>query len=449
MTKSRVFLTITFFVLCVALLQAQEVSEKKDITVFRLSYYEWNIPNSVLGGIDEEIRGVFINIGRFNVIGMTQRLEPGDLNAFIERMKQYKEERVEIPEEVQMGRDFFTQADFDRLVGSFIVVVPSVANYLLVQEDDGDFNCKIKTSFTFLSVEEGTAFAQAFVETEGTEDNPDGAIREALDGIAPRLTFEIRKIPAFQLKTGVLEVRRSEVMIELGRDMGIKLGDEFLLVSARVLDSGKTYTTDYGLIVIKEVSDEVSVGQVIYANPKPEIGDQLKELPRFGIDAVPYVHYAVGLLQEEPGTGLIGSRFVFSRGFYGFRPFGGLEVPLRSNIALAIPVNFYAGAEYNVYLGRLQVVPSAALGVGMAYLWYLGIADVPEEDRFAFTHLGGMLGVSANYLFGKSFRVTIDAGYLHWFSLIPDRIFGVDIGREIGFPSYDGVYIGLGLAIKL
>ncbi|MBN1835330.1 MAG: hypothetical protein JW820_05730 [Spirochaetales bacterium] len=449
MGKSRLILALALLLLSASLIQAQEVSEKQEIAIFRLSHYGWGIPEAVLGGVDEEIRGVFINIGRFTVFGMSQRLEPGDVDEFIDRLKRYKEQRVELPEEVQMGREYFTQADFDRLVGSFIVVVPSVAGYLVVQEDDGDYNCKLKTSFTFLNVEEGTAFAQAFVDTEGTADSPEAAVRAALDGIAPRLTFEIRKIPAFQLKTGVLEVRGGEVILELGQDMGIKVGDEFLLVSTRVLESGRTYTTDYGLIVIKEVSDEVSVGKVIYARPRPEVGDQLRELPRAGLDLLPYLNVAVGWLQEEPYTVLLGARAVASRGFYSFRPFAGLEVPLRANIALAIPMNLYVGGEYNVYLGRLQVVPSAAIGIGGAYLWYLGLADVEEEKRFVFTHVGGRLGLSVNYLFGKNFRFTLDGGYLHWFSLIPKELFGVEIGKPIGFPSYDGVYVGAGLSIKL
>ena len=449
MRKSTAILALALLGLCAAALQAQQVTEKKDIAVFRLSYYRWDIPNAVLGGIDEEIRAVFINIGRFNVIGMTQRLEPGELNEFIDRIKRYKEERVDIPEEVQMGREFFTQADFDRLVGSFIVVVPSVASYILVREKDGTYSCKLKTSFTFLNVEEGTAFAQAFVDTEGSESDPDSAVREALDAIAPRLTFEIRKISAFQLRTGVLEVGRGEVILELGRDMGIKLGDEFLLMTSRVLESGRTYSTDFGLVVVKEVSDEVSVGRIIYSRPRPEVGDQLQEVPRLGMDILPYLHVAFGLLQDEETTALVGARFVASRGFYSFRPFAGLEVPLRANVLLAIPMNLYLGGEYNLYLGRLQLVPFAAVGVGGAYLWYLKYADVAEEDRFAFTHVGGKVGLGLNYLFGDRYRFTVNAGYLHWFSLIPDRLFGTSIGEAIGFPSYDGAYLGVGLSIKL
>ena len=90
---------------------AQDVSEKKELAVFQLGFQKWNIPSSVLATVDEEIKAVFINMGRFVVIGMTQRLEEGDLNDFVDKIKLYKGENVEIPEEVQMGKAFFTEAD--------------------------------------------------------------------------------------------------------------------------------------------------------------------------------------------------------------------------------------------------------------------------------------------------------------------------------------------------
>lgn len=443
--KKKLSVIVLFILVILPFLAAQQVSEKKDIAVFKLSYYHWNIPNTVLGGIDEEIKGVFVNIGRFNVLGMTQRLEPGDLNEFIDKVKQFKEEKVEISEEVQMGQDFFTKADFDRLVGSFIVVVPSVASYVL-EPKEGEFKANLKTSFNFINVEQGRTFAQAFVETQGSDPNPDSAAKAALDGIAMRLTFEIRKIPEFQLKTGVLEVHGSELILELGRDMGITVGDEFLIVSTRVLDSGKTYTTENGLLVIKEVSDEVSVGKIIYARPRPEVGDQLRELARLGLDTTPYLHVASALLQHDrtsPITVLAGLRQSISRGFFNFRPFAGIEVPFIANILAAIPLNLYVGGEYDLYLGRLQLVPMAALGVGGAYLWYL--KDVPDEDKFAFTHVGGMANVSLTYLFNKNFRFVLEGGYLHWFSLVPLKYF---FQGDYLFQDYDGLFAGAGITIK-
>jgi hypothetical protein len=444
MTSRRVLSALLLVLGTASLASAQEVSRKKDIAVFRLSYYQWDIPESVLGGIDEELKGVFVNIGRFNVLGMTQRLEPGDLNEFIDKIQRYKQDRTEIPQEVQMGREFFTEADFERLVGSFVVVVPSVASYLLEVKPSGEFHVSVKTSFSFVNVEQGTTFAQAFVETEGTAKSPEGAARGALDGIAMQLTYEVRKIPEFQLRTGVLEVRGRQVILELGRDMGIQVGDEYALVASRVLDSGKTLTTENGLLVIKEVSDEVSVGQVLYARPRPREGDQLREVPLLGVETTPYLHVAAGLLTNRGITGLAGIRGSVSRGFYGVRPIFGLEMPFIANIAAALPLNLYGGVEYVTYLGRLSVTPMAALGLGGAYLWYLG-ESVSEDQKFWLTHGGGQVNLTLSYLFSKKTKLTVDLGYLLWFSFIPTKVFA----NDLFFPSYDGVFAGAGLTIKL
>jgi len=443
MSQRRVAAIVLLLLASVPLAMAQQVSQKKDIAVFRLSYYQWDIPDSVLGGIDEELRGVFVNIGRFNVLGMAQRLEPGDLNEFIDKIRQYKQDRAELPEEVQMGHDFFTQADFDRLVGSFIVVVPSVATYVLEVKDSGDFHVALKTSFSFVNVAEGMTFAQAFVQTEGTEKSPEGAARSALDGIAMQLTYEIRKIPEFQLTSGVLEVRGSEVILELGRHMGIMVGDEYVVLSSRVLESGKTLSSETGLLVIKEVSDEVSVGKILYAHPRPQEGDQLREVPLLGLEATPYLHVARGLLADRNYTLLAGVRGSWARGFYGLRPVFGLEVPFIANIALALPVNLFGGVEYMMYLGRLSIAPALTLGVGGAYLWYLG-ESVSEDKKFLFTYAGGQAGLSIGYLLNKKTRLSFDVGYLLWFSFVPD-VFASDLF----FPSYDGVFVGAGLTLKL
>jgi hypothetical protein len=433
----------TVLLLAAGSLFSQTVSEKKEIAVFKLSYYRWDIPNEVLGGIDEEIRGVFINIGRFDVIGLTQRLEEGDVNQFIDKLKQYKEQTAEIPAEVQMGKEFFTQADFNRLVGSFIVVIPTVANYVLAPKD-GKFQANIKTSFTFINVEEGKSFAQAFVDTQGSDKVPELAVKEAIDAIPTQLTFEIRKIQEFQLRTGILEVAGSEVILELGRNMGIKLGDEYVIVGGRILNSGRTLTSETGLLVIKEVSDEVSVGQVLYARPRPQVGDQLQEVPLFGVETTPYVQVASGLLFDRPMTTVIGIKGVASRGFWGVRPVFGLEVPLIANITFGIPVNLYGGVEYMLHLGRFSIAPMGTIGVGGAYLWY---ADVPDDEKFLMTYVGGKLGATFAYLFNKKLRLALDAGYMMWFSLVPD-FFGPPVNDYL-FPKYDGVYFGAGLTFKL
>jgi hypothetical protein len=435
---------VLFLLLLPALLFAQQVSEKEEIAVFKLGYYKWNIPNEVLGNIDEEIKGVFINIGRFEVMGMTQRLEEGDLNEFIARLKELKESRVEIPAEVQMGKEFFTEADLNRLIGSFVVVIPSVSNYILVRLDSGDYEATIKTSFTFYNVEEERTFAQFSVETSGQDENDRKAVSLAVNAIPLQLTYEIRKVDEFRLRTGVLEVRDREVYLEFGRDMGIKLGDEYVIMSTRILKAGKSFSTEQGLLIVKEVSDEVSKAQIIYAKDRPQVGDQLQEVPRLGFDTSPYLRLALGAGADGKTLPVVGFRQSVLRGFYGFRPMVGIEIPFVRNLLWGLPINFYVGGEYDIHLGRLQVIPMAGFGLGGAYLWYLEDGD-EENDEFILSHLGGMGNVTLTYLATRDIKLTAEAGYMHWFSLDPTSLF---FDESLLFKTYGGLFIGAGLSIK-
>ncbi|HKK65046.1 MAG TPA: hypothetical protein VJ967_04260, partial [Clostridia bacterium] len=131
---------------------AQEVSEKKDIAVFNLSYSDYSIPSGALGLVDQSIQNVFIDLGRFNVLGMKYRLNSNEIDEFISKIKELKQENVEIPEAVRLGEETFTEADFNKLVGSFIVVVPVVSYYNVYQEGD-DYEAELQTSFTFIKVD--------------------------------------------------------------------------------------------------------------------------------------------------------------------------------------------------------------------------------------------------------------------------------------------------------
>ncbi|RKX86451.1 MAG: hypothetical protein DRP57_01480 [Spirochaetes bacterium] len=403
----------------------ESVYKKKEIAVFRLSYYQWSIPNRVLGNIDDEINAVFTDLGRFNVIGMTYRLDENDVNTFIDSIKKYKEENVEIPEKVQMGKEYFTKADMNRLISSFIVVIPSVSYFNLERirgVTSGKYKAVIKTSFTFVDVEKVRTISVVSIETTGYDDNPNTAVKEAVNDIAARLVFEIRKIPDFQLRSGVLEVRGGDVIIEFGKDMGVRIGDEYSVTRARILKSGKSYTEEKALLIVKEVNDEVSVAKVIYTKGKIEEGDPVKEIPRLGLDTTPYFHAAVsdGIYAQ------VGVRQSITRGFYRFRPILGLEVPLMDYGYSGLPVNMYVGGEMNLYLWRFQFVPVIGAGIG---------GSIPmNSDSFRLTHVGGLAGVTVSYLLNDSIKFVLDLGYLEWLG--------------IGIMSYGGIFTGGGVTFK-
>jgi len=415
---------------------AQEVSKKKELAVFDLSYYQWTIPSSALARIDEQVRDVFVNLGRFDVIGMTYRLGEEDVRGFIDSIRTFKEQNAEIPEQVQMGREFFTQADMQRLVSSFIVVIPSVTRFQSEWDRDGSFTTEIRTSFSFVNVETLQTFAQFAVSTRGSDRNPAKSVQDAIDAIPLQLTFQVRKVGEFQLRTGILEVRGGEVLIEFGRDMGVKPGDEYLVLGTRVLKSGKQVSDEKGLLIVRQVKDEVSTAAVVYANSRLQEGEQLQELPRLGIDVTPLLR--VVALQVIPSQfslpTLVGIRAGLARGFFGFRPQLTLELPLHvladTGYAAAyggIPLNVSLGGEYNLYLGRLQLVPMAAVGVGLAL-------PLESDQTPQLMHFGGSAGLAVTYLFSRDVKAVVEAGYLGW------------MGNG-GF-SYDGLYGGAGISVK-
>ena len=347
--------------------------------------------------------------------------------------KEVKEENVEIPESVRLGEEIFTEADFNKLIGSFIVVIPVMSYFQINRIKNGDWKAEIETSFTFINVDNYLTFAHFKVKTVGTDKTPRSAVEEASNNISTQLVYELRSIDEFTIKTGIIEVKRSEVLIEFGDNMGVKKGDEYAIISSRILASGHNLSEETGLLVIKEVTDEISYGKIIYSKDKPMAGDQLKEIPRLGFDVSVYAH---GIYNSEgSGTAVIiptvGIRSIASRGFFSFRPGFGIELPFSQNLFTSdgLPVNVYLGGELDWYLWKLQIVPMAFAGVG-------GIIPLDQNEDFILSHAGGMVQASISYLVTRDIKIFIEVGYTFWTGLS-----AVD--------TYGGICSGLGGTYKM
>ena len=425
------FLILSFSLFLTFNLFAQEISQKKDIAIFRLGYYSWTVPMEALGPVDEEIKNVFINLGRFNVLGMTHRMDEADIAGFIVRIKEYKEIQVEIPEEVRFGQTAFTEADFRRLVDSFIVVIPVLSYYSLTYNNEkADYSAELETSFTFVNIEEGKSFAHFTIKTIGSGKTGNEAVRSAVSSIPAQLSFEIRKIPEFQIKTGILELMGRTAIIQFGKDRGVLPGDEFVIIDTRILPSGLQLKEEAGLLVIKEVQEEFSYAYVLFAKRGPFVGDQLFEVPRFGTETAIYSHAVIG----ENLTIVAGLRQVLTRGFYKIRPLLGLEFPFGVNHLLGGAIGTaYLGAELNWNIGRFAVTPLAGVGLGADII----LSAAEEEEKFVLSHAGGLVQLSLGYLLNKNVRLFIDGGYRVWFSVKP----GI-------YNDIIGLYGGAGITIK-
>ncbi len=420
-------------VLMISAATAQDVSEKQEVAVFSLNYTDWSIPTGALGMVDQQIVEVISNLGRFDVKGLNFRLRTTDISEFTEMIKKANESNIVIDEKYRLGEETFTEADFLELVGSFIIVIPSMTYYNAFYSEDG-WEVELQTSFSFIKVKDSTSIAQFSIETFGSADTQQEATLNAAEAIAPQLEFELRSIEEFRLKTGIIEILPyGNVIIELGRNMGLAKGDEYSIISSSLLSSGHTVTDNSGLLVITDVKNEVSYGKVIYSDGKASVGDQLMENPRIGTDLSAYGHLFINKTGITGGS--VGIKSAVSRGFYDMRPFMGVEFPIVSDLFTqtepGFPMTLYLGGEFMWYLGRLQIEPSVSLGG-------TGLIPVNEQQSFRLTHAGGSAGLMLNWMFMDSMRLFLEGGYCYWFSM-----------DSASASSYGGIFAGLGVTFKM
>jgi hypothetical protein len=414
--------------------QAPTVSEKKDVAIFALGYYGWSIPLETLGSIDIEMQKVFVDLGRFNILGYTERLSSGGLQQFIDTLKKAKEANFVVPEKYQFGEATLTEAEFDKLVGSFIIATPIVTEFnSRYNSNKFEWETDIKTNITFIDVGSGgSVLGIAEVKSAGSDkDNQNKSISNAIEAIPMQLQYEVRKVPAFQIDTRVLAASHGEIKLQLGQNMGIKKGDEYSIMVSQSVE-GFQNNSEVGLVTIKDVGSEVSSGQVVYSSIKVTKDVQLHEIPRLGIDAEGYFHLA-------GGTPLPGLQVVLARGFYGFRPYAAVQVPISDitsglwGLFSIIPVNGIVGGEFNLYMGRLTLTPFG--GVGASYAHLLVLDKSSSTDWLS--HIGGQAYLRASFLFTREIRAFAEAGVEYWISM------------DSFFNDYGGLSFGAGVAYKL
>jgi hypothetical protein len=416
-----------------AVLGAQpQVSSKQEIAVFALSYYGWFIPSQALGTIDLKIQQVFSEIGRFTVFGSAQRLSSGGVQQFIDTLRQAKQANFVMPEKYQFGEAFLTKAEFERMTGAFIVVVPVVTNFNSYWDSKASqWKAEITTGFTFIDVAGGGSVISVEVITTSGSDktNQNKAIMSAIDSIPSELTYRIRAIPQFQISTRILEAKGARVKLQLGNNMGIKKGDEYAVIVTQNV-GGVEDTREGGVILVTDVSSQISSGQVLYSSVPVKANMQLREIPRRGVDFDLYFH-------SSGGESLPGLRMTATRGFYPLRPYVGLQIPLGGAFNIlsvtVIPVNVVLGGELVLTMGRLHLAPYA--GAGFTYAHLTEALSGFETDYLS--HLGAQAGMRAAYLLSRNMRAFVDAGIDYWMTL--------------GWPfdDYGGVTVGAGVSFKL
>jgi hypothetical protein len=416
-----------------------KVSEKQEIAIFSLGYYGWNIPRETLGTIDVDIQRVFLDLGRFTIFGMEKRFSTSDVDQFITILKKMKEANFVLPQKYQFGEAFLTEADFNKLVGAFIIAVPVVTSFDSQFVNNKEWQTSIKTNVSFIDVASGTMIGIANVETQGTSrETQFKSVQDAINGIPMQLQFEIRKISQFQNVTRVLASGAGGVDIQLGQDMGIKKGDEYAVITSDTLE-GLTDEREVGLILIKDVGTTRSKGTILYSGI-PVVKDvQLREIPRLGTDMALYAH-TYNYLDASMGTSfVIGARAELTRGFYNVRPYAAVQMITDSRMWL--PINVIIGGQYSVFMRRLEVGARAGVAGSTNAIVRLIENYVSNTDDPWFTHYGVSGGAYVSWLFNRDMKLFAEVQ--------GDYMLGLAASLGGSFSSYGGYQIGLGATFKL
>lgn len=400
-------LTLGLLALTMAL-GAQTLSEKQDITIFPLSYFGPKATGSVAATVDARIKEVFVNLGRFNVLGLDLRLDAVNIEDFVRRIREIKEASTTLPAAVRFGEVIFTEADFNKLVGSFFVVIPQVTNFTVETTGRGNWRASVFASITILRGSDLSAVKVINLELTSTAETQGEATSDAINQLPTQLTFEIRKMDEFAIKSGIIGQERGQYLIELGKNMGILPGDEYRILR-RTTVAGFENVEEKGILLITDVQNEFS--RAIALDGTPVLGDPIKEVARL-MDAD--VYFAAGkAVVGNNGNNiyLLGLKASGIRGLgLSPRPYVAVEVPLGLDMGFLgfffVPANVFAGVEFPVYMGRLEIKPGAALGAGLMY----PLDAVGEEGAEYLTHYGARAELEANLLFGNDLRIGATAG---------------------------------------
>ncbi len=415
-------------------LNAQEETIKKIITIFNVADGQGEVSEKMLAPINRELQEILNELEPFEVESMEHALTSLEAGQLIDVLDDRKRGKTKLSQSVTIGDATFNPEDLSQLMRSSFIVIPFI-DFLSVKENQsGDSLVEIGTKFSIINVDDFRPAALFTVETSGIEPTRTAAIQDALDDISTQFNYEIKRIPQLQMRSGIIDVlNRWEVVIEFGKTLGVRAGDEYAIVDTRITDSGDAITEQTGLLIVKRVEDNLSFARVLFSNGKPQIGDHIKKIPRLGTESTIYTHALLSF--EEPTLQAlhIGVRQSLSRGFYWIKPFLGLEFPLifvsgGSPLPFGFPLTLHGGVELAWYLGRFLFTPAVSGGV-------TGTFPTGGTEPFLISHAGFKTELFVHFLLSNSFRIFLNAGYSYWFGLTD-------------FPNYGGIVVGAGVRIK-
>ena len=385
-------LRVILLLLCLHSAFAQELSQRQDLAISLIHYSE-EPPYQAIASIDAHILQVFQSTGSFNITVLPRRIE--DLDAV-------------------------TTEDYP------IVVVPQLSQYELTRTDNGYWQAEIIISFSIFRAE--LRSTQFFLEFIGYDLSAQEAFRQAVDELPSQLSFRLRSIEELYAASFIIERFSDRVVLGFGSDSDVAAGDEYELV--RPMEEG---SERIALVRVRETIGEFSVANIIYRNGPLSDDDQIRKLPRIGVNIQPYFSGLFDLASSTLAGFSVGTRVILARGVYNFRPSIGFEVIvpqlLLQGFQAAVPLSASIGVEYSFILERFSIIPQ---------VFFAAIGQSSQDMGFSLTYLqtSFLLGLSLLLpTIHDNFELYVEGGYVIRSGLA-------------GNVSTQGISAGLGVRIR-
>jgi hypothetical protein len=292
------FLVVILFALGITTgLQAVEVSEERDIAIFGLSSGEISVPEELIVYAESSIANEFIELKRFNVLGYENyKLEEEDVAAFIDRVRELQAEKAkeEGTYDEKFGTVVIKGEDFDRIVGSVLIVIPSVSEFSksrvripIITEEIISYIWKdevnITLDLTFVNVRTGVREESLRIAGTAQAQDMNRAATLAVNNAVSGLAHKLKQIESFKIRSGVVKVQGDRVFFELGSSIGVEAGQEFeVLTKEEIGNTGRTTQIPTGLVRVKTVYEDLSEAWIVYQKERITEGDQLVEMAKLG-----------------------------------------------------------------------------------------------------------------------------------------------------------------------
>jgi hypothetical protein len=403
-----VFLTLFFP------LWAEAPGPSKPAAVLRFSLGKTGLDSALFAEAEAGIRKLIAERGRFAVTPTDLTLSPDEAALLFESLQTYQGDPASVNDEMAIGETKVPKAVYLQLAAAAVIVIPAVIECRVTEDrrPSGNVNYKVtlKTSFDFIKREGEFTRVTRLVETMGYDPDRDRAIGDAIKTIGPMFSYELASLQELKAATTILVLENGEAIIERGGKQGALLGAEYSVRGVRDAGAGTSTEREKGLIIVSEVTDDVSVGRLAYADADVAAGDAVEEVPRLGLEISPYTFALIPPSFTGDLAWYTGVRVTLAKAVYTVRPFLATEFVIYpfSTYQSWFPVRPFLGLELRFRIGRFELAALPMIGVEEWFSLSPGLSS---------TFMGfGLRGiVQAGLLVSRDIRVFLEAGYEYWF----------------------------------